>query len=94
LDRCFCTAVLELKISKEEFLDLTPYDFTLLVHHYSKVKKDDFQILRNTIFNAHANLNRKKGEKEIPLFNEETHNEIEDKEKARSEREALFSEDN
>lgn len=35
---------------------------------------------------------RKKGQNEIPLFNEEDRNEIEDKEKLRKEREALFNE--
>ena len=92
LDKCFCVAVLELRISKEEFLDLTPYDFTLLVEHYGEVKKQDYLILRNTIFNAHANLNRKKGTKEIPLFNEVKTQDETDVEKLRSEREALFGE--
>jgi DNA-directed RNA polymerase specialized sigma24 family protein len=63
----------------------------MLVEYHAKVKKDDFQILRNTVYNAHANLNRKKGEKEILLFDEEKEQE-DDKEKLQNERDALFSE--
>lgn len=90
MEKCFVTAVLELRLSKEEFLDLTPYDFTALVEHNTQMKKDDYQILRNTIFNAGANLMRKKGEKEISLFGEDEDKDISDIEKNKQEREALF----
>lgn len=55
------------------------------------MKKDEYEILRNTIYNAGVNLMRKKGDKQVPLFNEEDRgNEATDKEKTKQEREALF----
>jgi hypothetical protein len=70
---------------------LTPYEFTALLEYYGQLKKDEYSVLRNTIYNAGANLMRKKGEKIIPLFKDDNpEKEIEDKEKARKEREALF----
>jgi hypothetical protein len=80
-----------LRLSKEEFLDLTPYEFVLLVEHHEKTKKEEFTILRNTIYNAGVNLLRKKGQKEIPLFSEDREQEV-DVDKLKEEREALFSE--
>lgn len=90
MENCFCIAVLELGLGKDEFYDLTPYEFSLLVLHHNEQKKTEFTILRNTIYNANLNLKRKKGEKVIPLFEEEKKNGEEDKEKLRKEREALF----
>ena len=54
---------------------------------------DEYTILRNTIYNAGANLLRGKNDKEIPLFGNESSNaQVSDKEAARNEREALFGE--
>lgn len=58
------------------------------------MKKDEYSILRNTVYNAGSNLMRKKGEPVIPLFNEEVSgDEVSDKEKAQKEREELFGRD-
>ncbi|UDY80759.1 hypothetical protein [Geobacillus phage GR1] len=71
---------------------MTPYDFTALVEHHGRMKKDEYQVLRNTIYNAGVNLLRKKNQKEIPLFSEDRENEGDEKEKLIKEREALFGE--
>lgn len=71
---------------------MTPYEFTMLCEHHKQMKKDDYEILRNTIFNAGANLLRSEGEKEIPLFDDINKDEEEtDKQKLQRERDALFN---
>ncbi|PED63970.1 hypothetical protein [Priestia megaterium] len=92
MEQCYCIAIIELKLSKEEFLDLTPYEFSILYEHYARVKKDDYSILRNTVYNAGANLMRGEGDKEIPLFDEIDNVEDEETriEELKKEREALF----
>ena len=93
IEQSYCIAILELGLSKEEFFDLTPYEFSALVEHKRKIDKVDYSILRNVIYNAGLNLLRKKGEKEIPLFEEEKNESdygISDIDKKLKEREELF----
>jgi hypothetical protein len=82
---------LELGLTEEQFMDLTPYEFSLLYFHYLDKTKTDYEILRNVIYNAGLNLLRKKGQKIVPLFDEngEVNNEL-NEEEIRNEREELF----
>jgi hypothetical protein len=54
------------------------------------MKKDEYQVLRNTIYNAGVNLLRKKNQREIPLFSEDREKEVDEKQKLMEERESLF----
>lgn len=72
-------------------MDLTPYEFSLLQLHKQEMDKNHYIILRNTIYNAGINLLRKKGQREIPLFDKNKNiNHDFDEEKIRKEREELF----
>lgn len=71
---------------------MTPYEFSSLVLYNKKNLETEYTLLRNTIYNAHINLNRKKGDKEIPLFEESKEENGINKDTLKSEREALFSE--
>lgn len=53
-----------------EFLELTPYEFSLLVEYKKDNDKGKYQLIRNVIYNAGANLMRKKNSEEIPLFDD------------------------
>ncbi|AVF25098.1 hypothetical protein ERICIV_00894 [Paenibacillus larvae subsp. larvae] len=78
-------ALVDLKLSLDDFLRLTPYDFHLLLdRHYEKLK-EDAQIMRNVMFNAGQNLMRKRGSSEIPLFPDERKMTIEEKIEERKE---------
>lgn len=81
-----------LKLTKAQFFDLTPYEFHLLVDFARLKEKQDFQITRNVVYNAGANLMRKSNTKEIPLFEdmETDPKKIMDEEEKLNEREELF----
>lgn len=91
IEQLYCVAILDLRITKDEFLDLTPYEFSILILHKNKTEKNEYILLRNVIYNAGLNLLRKKGDKEIPLFEEDkSEDNLSDMDRAKKERELLF----
>lgn len=80
-----------MQLSKVEFLDLTPYEFSLLVDYKKDSDRGRYQLLRNVVFNAGANLMRGKNSEEIPLFENNSASNI-PKEDRLSERQRLFGE--
>lgn len=80
-------ALIDLRLSMSDFLELTPWDLHLLVDRHFEKMKEDAQLLRNVIVNAEVNVKRKKGTSEIPLFPDERKMSIEEK---IEERKALF----
>lgn len=68
MEQCFCIALIDFQITKNEFLDLTPFEFSLLIDYKGKADRGKYQVLRNVVFNAGANLLRGKQQKEIKLF--------------------------
>lgn len=71
-------------------MDLTPYEFSLLLDHKQKNDKQKYKMLRNTVFNAGANLLKSKDSKEIPLFDDEDGEHNETSVDIQLEREMLF----
>ena len=69
---------------------MTPYEFSILTDYKRKTEKNEYQILRNVIYNAGLNLMRGKGEKEMTLFDEPELTEINDIDEIKKEREDLF----
>ena len=69
---CYCKAILEIKINKKDFLDMTPYEFSLLYDYHIKHLKSEKNLERDIMVNAiRATLSN---EKIRPLFKEEKTN--------------------
>jgi|SRR5699024_528498 len=90
LEFCYCTAILEFKISKDDFFDLTPYEFSILLEHHGEKLKAEYTLTRNTILNAGINLMRGKGDPFVELFKQEETQDLTPVEEIKKEREALF----
>lgn len=75
-------------------MDLTPYEFSLLLEHKQNNEKYKYNMLRNTIYNSGANLLRSKNSKEIPLFEDNSEGEHnKGSNDIQTEREILFGKD-
>lgn len=60
--------MVDLRLSYEDFLKLTPYEIAML--HNRKLKNDKIRctLMRNAFLNGYVNANRGKKDKFIPLF--------------------------
>lgn len=88
-------ALIELRLSYQDFLELTPFDLAYLYEKNREREMVKFTLMRNTFANAYLNVNRAKNEKFIPLFEEiegDSKKEIEKSpDELRKEREEFFN---